>query len=228
MGKKEEVVAAIKKSKYMDSSDPAILYSLLNMPEEAMYWLDKAYQEHSIMMATLKNYWVWDNLRDNARFKEIYAEMNFPPSIENKSILEPVNIAQTTFISTSLLGPDEIEIYVEKLDELMKVDKVYTDPSMSLRYLAEKLELRPNKLSWLLNEQIGKNFNEYINTFRLITFKEKALNPGNSHLTLLGLAYESGFNSKTVFNVFFKKMEGKTPRAWVNSQKKQNNDGRRN
>ena len=228
MGKKEEVVAAIKKSKYMDSSDPAILYSLLNMPEEAMYWLDKAYQEHSIMMATLKNYWVWDNLRDNARFKEIYAEMNFPPSIENKSILEPVNIAQTTFISTSLLGPDEIEIYVEKLDELMKVDKVYTDPSMSLRYLAEKLELRPNKLSWLLNEQIGKNFNEYINTFRLITFKEKALNPGNSHLTLLGLAYESGFNSKTVFNVFFKKMEGMTPRAWVNSQKKQNNDGRRN
>jgi len=220
MGKKEEVLAVIKNSNYMDSSDPAILFSLLNMPHEAIEWLDKAYEERSVNMVTLKNYWVWDNLRDNARFKEIYAQMNFPPSIKNKQILEPINITQTTFISTSLLSKNEIENYLEKLDELMKVDEIYMDPSISLRHLAEKLELHPNKLSWLLNEQIGKNFNEYINTLRLITFKEKALNPKNSHLTLLGLAYESGFNSKTVFNVFFKKMEGITPRTWVNSQKK--------
>lgn len=220
MGKKEEVLAVIEKTKYMDSSDPAILFSLLNMPHEAIDWLDKAYEEHSVTMVTLKNYWVWDNLRDNARFKEIYAQMNFPSSIKNKQILEPINITQTTFISTSLLSKNEIEHYLEQLDELMKGDELYLDPSISLRDLAEKLELHPNKLSWLINEQIGKNFNEYINTFRLITFKEKALNPNNSHLTLLGLAYESGFSSKTVFNVFFKKMEGITPRKWVNHQKK--------
>lgn len=220
MGKKEEVLASIKKSKYVDSSDPALLFSLLNMPHEAMYWLDKAYEEHSVNMVTLKNYWVWDNLRDNARFKEIYAQMNFPPSIKNKQILEPINIVQTTFISTSLLSKNEIENYLEQLDELMKGDEIYIDPSISLRHLAEKLELHPNKLSWLLNEQIGKNFNEYINAFRLLTFKEKALNPNNSHLTLLGLAYESGFNSKTVFNTFFKKMENMTPRTWVKSHKK--------
>jgi len=221
MGKKEEVLAVIEKSKYMDSSDPALLFSLLNMPHEAIYWLDKAYEEHSVNMVTLKNYWVWDNLRENARFKEIYAQMNFPPSIKNKQILESINITQTTFFNTSLLSKNEIENYLEKLDELMKVDKIYTDSSISLRHLAEKLELHPNKLSWLLNDQIGKNFNEYINDYRLLTFKEKALNPNNSHLTLLGLAYESGFNSKTVFNGFFKKMEGMTPKKWVNSQKKE-------
>ena len=220
MGKKEEVLAIIEKSKYMDSSDPALLFSLLNMPNEAIYWLDKAYEERSVTMVTLKNYWVWDNLRDNARFKEIYAQMNFPPSIKNKHILEPINIAQTTFINTSLLNKNEIENYLEKLDELMKIDEIYKDPSISLRHLAEKLELHPNKLSWLLNEQIGENFNEYINTFRLKIFKEKALDPNKNHLTLLGLAYESGFNSKTVFNAFFKKMEGMTPRTWVKSQKK--------
>jgi TolB-like protein/AraC-like DNA-binding protein len=220
MGKKEEVLASIKKMEYVDSSDPALLFSLLNMPYEAIYWLDKAYEEHSVTMVTLKNYWVWDNLRDNARFKEIYAQMNFPSSIKNKQILEPINITQTTFISTSPLSKNEIENYLEQLDELVKVDEIYLDPSISLRHLAGKLELHPNKLSWLINEKIGKNFNEYINTFRLITFKEKALNPKNSHLTLLGLAYESGFNSKTAFNAFFKKIEGITPRAWVNSQKK--------
>jgi len=219
MGKKEEVLAILKKSKYIDSSDPAILYALLDMPDEAIFWLDKAYEERSVTMVTLKNYWVWDNLRDNARFKEIYAQMNFPPSIKNKHILEPVNIAQTTFIHPSLLSENEIENYLEKLDELMQIDEIYKDPSISLRHLAEKLELHPNKLSWLLNEQIGKNFNEYINAFRLITFKEKALNPNNNHLTFLALAYESGFNSKTVFNAFFKKMEKMTPRAWIKSQK---------
>jgi AraC-like DNA-binding protein len=52
-----------------------------------------------------------------------------------------------------------------------------------------------------------------------MAFKEKALNPKNSHLTLLALAYESGFNSKTAFNAYFKKMEGLTPRAWVKSHK---------
>lgn len=220
MGKKEEVLAVLKKTKYNDSSDPALLFSLLNMPDEAIYWLDKAYEERSVNMVTLKNFWVWDNLRENARFKEIYAQMNFPPSIKNKHILAPINITQTTFISNSLLSKDEIENYLEQLDELMKGDDIYIDPSISLRHLAEKLELHPNKLSWLLNEQIGKNFNEYINAFRLITFKEKALNPKNSHLTLLGLAYDSGFNSKTVFNAFFKKMEQMTPRAWLKSHKK--------
>lgn len=219
MGKKEEVLAVLKKSKYVDSSDPAVLYSLLNMPDEAIYWLDKAYEERSTIMATLKIFWVWDNLRDHTRFKEIYAQMNFPPSIKNKHILEPINIAQTTFVNPSLLNEKEIENYLEQLDQLMKAEQIYLDPAISLRLLAEKLDMQPNKLSWLLNEQIGKNFNEYINAFRLITFKEKALNPNNSNLTLLGLAYESGFNSKTVFNAFFKKMEGVTPKSWVKSHK---------
>lgn len=219
MGKKEEVLAVLENSEYLDSSDPAMLFSLLNMPNEAIDCLDKAYEEHSVNMVTLKNYWVWDNLRDNPRFKAIYAKMNFPPSIENKHILNPINVAEPTFASTSLLSKDEVKNYVEQLVILMTEDELYTDPSLSLRHLAEILQLHPNKLSWLLNEQIGRNFNEYINAFRLKAFKKRALDPNNSHLTLLGLAYESGFSSKTVFNSYFKKMEEMTPRAWVKSRK---------
>ncbi|MEO9477180.1 MAG: helix-turn-helix domain-containing protein [Cyclobacteriaceae bacterium] len=69
----------------------------------------------------------------------------------------------------------------------------------------------------MLNERIGQNFNEYINSFRLENFKKNALNPANSHLTLFSIAFESGFNSKTVFNAFFKRVEGMTPKAWVRS-----------
>lgn len=118
------------------------------------------------------------------------------------------------------MSASEIDVVLEKMGEGMKEEKWFQHASISLRGLAEKVDISSNKLSWLLNEQIGKNFNEYINALRLEDFKEKALDPANSHLTLLGLAYESGFNSKTVFNAFFKKMEGMTPRAWLKSSKR--------
>jgi AraC-like DNA-binding protein len=117
----------------------------------------------------------------------------------------------------ALMSGAEIDMVLEILGKGMKEEKWFQNPSLSLRELAENVNISSNKLSWLLNEQIGQNFNEYINSFRLENFKENALNPANSHLTLLGLAYESGFNSKSVFNTFFKKTEGKTPKAWVRS-----------
>lgn len=106
----------------------------------------------------------------------------------------------------------------EVLETFMEEERPYLNPQLSLTLLAESIDLHPNQLSYLINEFVGKNFNEYVNSYRLEVFKEKAVDPANQHLTLLGLAYESGFNSKTSFNVFFKKVIGKTPRAWVKSQ----------
>lgn len=118
-----------------------------------------------------------------------------------------------------LLSQREVEQVLPLLSQLVEDQKVYLDSSLSLRSLAEQLELGPNKLSWLLNEHLGQNFNEYINAFRLEAFKVLALDPRNQHLTLLAIAYDSGFNSKTVFNAFFKKREGITPSAWVKAHR---------
>ena len=117
----------------------------------------------------------------------------------------------------ALMSAAEIDKVLEIVAKGMKEEKWFLNPSLSLRKLAEKVNISSNKLSWLLNECIGQNFNKYINSFRLENFKENALNPANSHLTLLAIAYESGFNSKTVFNAFFKKIEGITPKAWLRS-----------
>lgn len=117
----------------------------------------------------------------------------------------------------ALLSAAEIDKILELIEKGMKEEKWFQNPSLSLRSLAENLNISSNKLSWLLNERIGQNFNEYINSLRLENFKENALNSANSHLTLLALAYESGFNSKSVFNTFFKKIEGMTPKAWLRS-----------
>lgn len=117
----------------------------------------------------------------------------------------------------ALMSAAEIDMILEIFEKGMMEEKWFLNSSLSLRSLAENVNISSNKLSWLLNERIGQNFNEYINSFRLENFKEIALNPANSHLTLLALAYESGFNSKTVFNAFFKKIEGMTPKAWLRS-----------
>lgn len=89
------------------------------------------------------------------------------------------------------------------------------DPNLSLRSLANQIEIHPNQLSWLLNESIGKNFSEFINHYRVETFKLISKDPKNSHISLIGLAYDSGFNSKTVFNTYFKKETGLTPKQFL-------------
>lgn len=91
----------------------------------------------------------------------------------------------------------------------------YLIPDLSLRSLAALVNMNPNQLSWLLNESLGKNFNEFINHYRVETFKNLAKDPANANITVIGLAYDSGFNSKTVFNTYFKKETGLTPKEFM-------------
>jgi TolB-like protein/AraC-like DNA-binding protein len=121
--------------------------------------------------------------------------------------------------SMVLISDQDQEYYKKKLQELMQENHLYTLQSLTLRSLAEEINLHANKLSWLFNEVLGKNFNEYINGLRVEAFKKKALEPEFRHYSLLGIAYECGFNSKSVFNDFFKKSEGITPSAWLKNQK---------
>ncbi|PHN08637.1 helix-turn-helix domain-containing protein [Flavilitoribacter nigricans] len=124
-----------------------------------------------------------------------------------------------------LFSREEMEQYSRKLEALMAEKQPYLDPNLSLRSLAELLDLPPNHMSQLLNEGFDQNFSEYINSYRLEAFKTKVADPAFQHLTLLGLAYECGFNSKTVFNTFFKKSMGKTPRAYWKEVVKQQQEG---
>jgi tetratricopeptide (TPR) repeat protein len=77
MGKKDEALQIIKSREYMDPVDAARLYLLLDMPDEAIFWLEKGYRERSVMMVTLKHFWIWDPLRNDPRFVAIYNRMNF-------------------------------------------------------------------------------------------------------------------------------------------------------
>lgn len=119
----------------------------------------------------------------------------------------------------SLFDPALLQQYKAQLEQYMQEKSPYLDPELSLRSLAQQLDLSPNQLSQLLNEGFDRNFSEFINLYRLETFKQKANDPANQQLTILALAYDSGFSSKTVFNTFFKKVEGKTPREYFKHNK---------
>lgn len=105
----------------------------------------------------------------------------------------------------------------ENLLTYFKEEQPFLNPDLSLKLVAEALELNSNQMSFLINQVFDSNFNDFVNTYRLSHFKSIAVNPKNAHLTILGLAYDSGFNSKSVFNTFFKKIEGTTPSRWIKS-----------
>ncbi len=220
LGQEKEVLRSVESQEFLDPMDPALLYAMMGLKDEAFAKLEEGYKAKSVMMVTLKHYWMWDAIRDDERFQAMIERMNFPENtfeepITNGSTL-PISSEQKQF-STSTSDPETLAT-LEQLKQLMDEEEIYLNPSLSLRELAQSLQIHPNKLSWLINENLSKNFNEYINSWRLTAFQQKALDPENSNITLLGLAYESGFNSKSVFNEFFKRSTGLTPRAWLKSR----------
>lgn len=117
-----------------------------------------------------------------------------------------------------LLDQTSTNVYCNKIVSSMTEDKLYLNSDLTLRNLANHLDIHPNQLSWLINDQYNKNFKEFINSYRVDHFKQLVKTSTEKQLYLIGLAYESGFNSKTAFNAFFKKHTGITPSQFVKQQ----------
>lgn len=115
-------------------------------------------------------------------------------------------------------GNDTIQSVYEKLSDRMKREKLYKDPELNLNYVAQLLDVHPNILSQTINSIEGKNFYDYINRQRIEEFKRISSLPENQKFTILSLAFESGFNSKTSFNRNFKKYMNCSPREFLKNQ----------
>ncbi|WP_252723635.1 helix-turn-helix domain-containing protein [Winogradskyella psychrotolerans] len=122
--------------------------------------------------------------------------------------------------SSIILDAQQIETLKEELCSYFEEDEPFLNPQLSLKFVADVFELNTNKMSYAINKAFHLNFNDFVNSYRLNYFKSLAIDPKNSHITILGLAYDSGFNSKSVFNTYFKKTEGITPSKWVKSNTK--------
>ncbi|MFK7770697.1 MAG: helix-turn-helix domain-containing protein [Saprospiraceae bacterium] len=97
----------------------------------------------------------------------------------------------------------------------MDAKKPYLNPEITLADLAKELHFSSNQLSQIINTEFGKNFNEFINEYRVEMFKSKVKDESVQHLSLLGIAMECGFNSKATFNRVFKKFTQVSPSEYL-------------
>lgn len=100
---------------------------------------------------------------------------------------------------------------IEKLDRIMREERPYMNPELTLADLAAQMNLARYELTDLLNVHIGKNFFTYVNEFRMEAVMRRLANSDYDHLTIIAIANDCGFNSKSTFNSLFKTHTGLTP-----------------
>lgn len=124
----------------------------------------------------------------------------------------------------SQLTPERSERHLNKLLQLMEKEKPFTEGDLTIQKLAEKLSIPAPHLSQTINERLGKSFPDFINSYRVEEAKKNLLDPAFKHLSVLGIAEEVGFSSKSSFNAVFKKHTDMTPSEFRNALGSSNND----
>lgn len=109
----------------------------------------------------------------------------------------------------------QLEEWKKKISDLLVNEKVYEDADLSLAQLSRRLKTNPSVLSKAINQGFKLNFNDLINQYRIEAVKEKLKAGEQQTQTLLGIAYDCGFNSKATFNRAFKKVNGVSPKEWL-------------
>ena len=142
--------------------------------------------------------------------QNFYPENNTATFIEEAEIIEIENGETEKKPDIDLL--DE---WKSKISVLMESEKIYEDPELSLTQVAKQLKTNPSLLSKIINQGFQLNFNDFINNYRITAVKEKLQAGEQKKQTLLGIAFDCGFNSKATFNRAFKKATGASPKEWL-------------
>ena len=129
--------------------------------------------------------------------------------IPNDPFISVENGSPISDIDTILKLKGKLLIYT-------KANKPYLNPELTLTEMAKQMNIGRNKLSKVINSGVGDNFYNFINKFRVEEVKSLIKNDAKKQYTILFLAYEAGFNSKSSFNNIFKKMTGLTPSEYRN------------
>jgi AraC-like DNA-binding protein len=129
--------------------------------------------------------------------------------------IEYITEPKTKYAGMPLKDTDA-EQYVSKIKHFMSTQKPYLDANLTLAQLATNLQIPSHILSRVINERFELNFFDFINQYRIEEVKAKISEPKYDNLSLLGIAFESGFNTKSAFNRVFKKIVGMTPSEYKN------------
>lgn len=116
---------------------------------------------------------------------------------------------------SSPLDKEQAESIVEEIKAIMNSDRLYLQNDLRLSDLADALDIHPNYLSQIINQELGLSFNDFVNSYRVKEAQKRFRSPEIENKTILAVAYEVGFNNKNSFNKAFKKFTGTTPSSFI-------------
>ncbi len=118
-------------------------------------------------------------------------------------------------------GPDqgEYEAVIHRLRSAIESDKLYRNPTLSLSDLSKSVDISERVISNAINQELGKNFYQFINEYRVEEVKERLRDRNCDHLKILSLAFDAGFNSKASFHRVFKSYAGQTPKDYKSANR---------
>ncbi len=133
----------------------------------------------------------------------------------NKEFTQYLLAVQAEKYQRSSLSAEQSKAILRRLIHYMEEKKPYLDQQLKIQTLALQLATTTNILSQVLNQELNKNFFEFINEYRLGEAMKKLADPKYAHLSIMGIALDSGFNNKNTFNRLFKKHTGVTPSQFL-------------
>lgn len=178
-----------------------------------------------ILLFNKRQYTLYKNLvKKNIELldKEDIIEQNKNTKILNKNITKEKQIEYSTtnddkkYIYSKLDKKLVIEIST-LVTEALEKDKIYLDKELSINKMAEYLNINRTYLSQIINGYFKKNFNTFINEYRIKEAQKKLLT--NNNITIEAISQEVGFKSKSAFNTAFKNYTGVTPSFFVKNSK---------
>ena len=165
-------------------------------------------QDLSLMTRTGETFLVFTSLFINF----IFAILIFYKALQQPEIFAGVaEPDKTQKYEQSRLTEIEKKEYLQRLQEYFMMKKPFLKPEITIAEVANELNIHSKYLSQAINESLGKNFYDFINSYRIEEAKKQLKNETSSRKTILEVLYESGFNSKSAFNAAFKKHTGFTP-----------------
>ncbi|MCI5081883.1 MAG: PAS domain-containing protein [Saprospiraceae bacterium] len=117
------------------------------------------------------------------------------------------------YSSSSLKGVEEVKLYF-RLRSIVEREKLFLNPNLSLKEVADKIATNTKYLSQVVNHHAGCNFQNFINGYRVDEAKKKIVSNDFRHLTLYGVALQCGFKNKSTFYKVFKEVTGHTPKEY--------------
>jgi AraC-like DNA-binding protein len=168
------------------------------------------YQPQAFVQATFEG-------EEAEQFEDNTAQIETIPkeNAVDSPILKDVKSEDLKVKNKNSLSEDDLCTWKNKLLKVFEADKPYLNPELTLSDLAEKLKTNTSILSQVINSVFNKNFNDFINEYRVEAFKEKINTPQYAHYTMLAVAFDCGFNSKATFNRAFKKLTNLMPSEFL-------------